>query len=477
MAQRADQPQHAARAEQGFQLVVGSLRSLGFTVNKEKCVPPTTELVFLGVGLSTDADGQGACASFIDAERKERLLAECTRVANAGSVPLHVLHSLLGKLSFVAMVLEFSRGFLRSGFATLKYALRRGVRRNQPVLVPTQLRMDLHWWCKAFKGASLRTMLHRRYVDNAFAAWDASVTVGLGAYYNGQHLSLSWAQLAALPDQRTYYPRVASSGRALSPINYLETFAAYWFLRRFASQLRGTTLVCFTDNTACLGMLTHMWGQAAYIPLLKQIRMLLLRFDVRLQVHYISTKDNVLADALSRGDMDAFRRANAAFLKQSLKPVDAEDWQLDPQIVRSDLDVHFGPFCTDGAVDWCRSNSHFARSWNGSVLEDCRRTDWTGRNVYCNGPFSLLLPILQRFLQCKEQSPRGTAALFVVPAWETASFYALLLQRPDVFTRVRRWETGTQLFTRPLPPHAGGGRRVLGPTRWPVEAWWASPTG
>jgi hypothetical protein len=104
--------------------------------------------------------------------------------------------------------------------------------------------------------------------------------------------------------------------------------------------------------------------------------MLLLRFDVRLQVHYISTKDNGLADALSRGDMDTFRRANAAFLKQSLKPADNEDWQLDPQIVRHDLDVHFGPFCTDGAVDWCRSNSHFVRPWNGGGLP-AHGLDWS----------------------------------------------------------------------------------------------------
>ena len=70
-----------------------------------------------------------------------------------------------------------------------------------------------------------------------------------------------------LPNQPTFYPK---PGTPTWHINYMELFAAYWFLKTWGPQVQGVTLVCHTDNTATEVMLKRMTGTATFIPLLKQ---------------------------------------------------------------------------------------------------------------------------------------------------------------------------------------------------------------
>jgi hypothetical protein len=66
----------------------------------------------------------------------------------------------------------------------------------------------------------------------------------------------------------------------------------------------GHTVVCYTDNTATEGMLKNMWGTSTFIPLLKEILVLLVKYDISLAPQRITTKDNILSDCLSRGAPD-----------------------------------------------------------------------------------------------------------------------------------------------------------------------------
>ena len=151
---------------------------------------------------------------------------------------------------------------------------------------------------------------------------------------------------------------------------------------------------------------------------------------------------------------------------------DQEDWQLAPEVF-AQLDFLFGPFAVDACVDAFRRNSHCSTSWTAE--QDCMVQRWHGLTVFCNGPFSMLLPILQRFLVCKGEEPVGTAALFILPLWVGEPFLRLVYARTDVFRIVQRFPAGSALFSTPIPTHLGGGRRYAGPTRWPVIAVWASP--
>jgi len=108
----------------------------------------------------------------------------------------------------------------------------------------------------------------------------------MGGFLDGDWFSISWEELRAWPNNPAFFPSW-DHGPERHMIAYLELFAGYWFLRRWASRLSGWTAVVFTDNTNCLSWLTKWTGPGYVVPLLKAIMSLLTKHDVQLQVHYI----------------------------------------------------------------------------------------------------------------------------------------------------------------------------------------------
>jgi hypothetical protein len=203
--------------------------------------------------------------------------------------------------------------------------------------------------------------------------------------------------------------------------------------------MRGKIMPLYTDSTAVLGMLKKMSGQTAFIPLLKEMHVLMLRLNIRLRPFYIWTGDNVLSDTLSRGPSakGEFERALDGWKDSTKISLDKDDWQFSPEEV-SELDEEFGPFVVDATSDVTGSNAHFARFW--SMNDDCRLHDWAGLNIFCNLPFSIMLSILLHFLRCKLKSPLGTTYAF---AAKTRATYA---------SHVRAWVTFCCYFEAPNLP-------------------------
>ena len=75
-------------------------------------------------------------------------------------------------------------------------------------------------------------------------------------------------------------------------------------------------------------MIRKLWGKADYIPLLKELQLLCLKYDITLQPEYINTKHNVLADALSRLEMETFFQLCKQWRQQAILARDDQDWRL-----------------------------------------------------------------------------------------------------------------------------------------------------
>ena len=99
----------------------------------------------------------------------------------------------------------------------------------------------------------------------------------------------------------------------------------------------------------------------------------------------------------------------------------------------------------DGACDVHGANAQFRAYW--TAMEDARLMAWDGLRIYINPPFRLFMAILLQFLRCKARCQLGTSAMFIMPVWESADFYRLVRRLPHVFTTVREWPAGAQLFT------------------------------
>ena len=55
-----------------YNRLIELLLDLGFVVNRNKCVPPTTRLTFLGIELDSDAQSEGICRMTIPNAKRER---------------------------------------------------------------------------------------------------------------------------------------------------------------------------------------------------------------------------------------------------------------------------------------------------------------------------------------------------------------------------------------------------------------------
>ncbi|KAK3270340.1 hypothetical protein CYMTET_21261 [Cymbomonas tetramitiformis] len=192
---------------------------------------------------------------------------------------------------------------------------------------------------------------HRGQENGAATASDASGTLGVGGVWEQLFFMLSWADLARLP-QRPWFPRMADCPSSWS-INYLELFAVWWAVVLWRQRMSGHTVVVNIDNQSAMYQVGSWWGLVAYLPLLRQI------FFVcsRLQPKYITTKDNLLADLLSRLDMPRFLVEHKAFLRADVWRQDRDGWMVCP-VRCAALDQEFGPFTVDLCVAESRANSY-----------------------------------------------------------------------------------------------------------------------
>ena len=155
--------------------------------------------------------------------------------------------------------------------------------------------------------------------------------------------------------------------------------------------------------------------------------------------------------------------------KRTSKPVsriDRDDKMLDP-IEFAQLDREFGPFTVDMCCDPDGLNSHCRRfhSKANSALD----ANFCKEVVWANVPFSNPKPFIEKFVQDFEKSPETTSGLFILPQWKGAAWWPLVKH----WRVVKEWPAGSTIFSAPGRP--GGDRVPLGPTSWPVLAFYIPP--
>jgi hypothetical protein len=469
-------------------LTIELVTFLGFELNPKKVEPCTQDIVYLGIQLQTNADGHCDVVARVDETKIATLNTLCLRVSNQVFIKQKDLEWLVGLMSFCSQVIFGSRLFMRAAYSML-YKLKSSKLRK--LGVGRWLRDDLEMWPRLLRennGQAVSVVRRRLHTD--FFAVDASLLTGMGGWFDGDFFAVMWPELAAWPvDWIERWTEFAPfRDVASSHINYLEIFVIWYALFLWGDRLRGYEVLIWTDNTTAEYNVAKLWGKPGMIPILKEIWLLLVRYDVRLRPVPIRSKVNVEADALSRQDWVmlceavGLPRTMAAALarkepwvmqlllqhceRKAREVTDYDDWMIVYDVFHGWW-KRFGPFDYDGAVDVWKGNTWCREGW--SIVDDSTHKDWDGLNVYCNPPYSKILEFLVRFLFCKMRTPVATAALFVLPVWDgprAQTFWKLVGRYPEVFVPVDRYETGSFLFTSPNV--RGVNRKQCGPTRWPV---------
>ena len=218
--------------------------------------------------------------------------------------------------------------------------------------------------------------------------------------------------------------------------------------------VRGCRVLLLLDNQAAVGAINKRASMSALMnAFLQRLFSALDTAACMVVAVYLPGRLNVRADRLSR--LSGQR--------------DNSDWQLRPFLFRLATRL-VGRFTVDACCDVLGQNSFCAGSFWCS-LDPCTGHDWTGHQVWCNPPWELISDVLLHFRRVYHADGLGsTSALFVLPAWHTASWWrhlsgalvlgafppsSFLFTSPDWFRASK---------ANPVPLE----RVARGLTRWPV---------
>ncbi len=255
---------------------------VGFAVNPKKVHPATTELEFLGIIIDTEK-----MELRISNDRLEEVLEVIQQWRGKRRGKKRELLSLIGKLSFVTRVVAHGRSFLRRFIDTASKAKHL----HHYVRLPSGFQADLDWWyyyLEQWNGISMFPDPIWTEASTLDIYTDAS-NIALSGYYNG-------AWFVELTD--------TTQSIAHRELRALVLAAATW-----GAEWSSMSILFHCDNMSTVQILNSSTSRCADLMcLLRSLLYIAAKYQFRYKAEYINTKDNTIADSLSRLDFYRFWR-------------------------------------------------------------------------------------------------------------------------------------------------------------------------
>jgi len=339
-----------AECKLALDVLLQLLEDLGFTVSPTKTVQPCQSILFLGLLLESNLEGTGKMQitvpedKLLKAEQAvQDLLSDISRVAlrRSAAVPrpvnsvisLKTLQSVLGYLNHIATAIYAARAYMRGMIDACKSAK---AENRWTIEVNPMMIADLKWWytfARAFNGRA--QILSEPVMCPGYLATDASTSWGMGGFLGsatatagqtarcpisgrlrGRYFSVNWDETyynmkEALPLQVRKYFVEKLLPRADMPrrfwIDYREQFATFYAMLLWVEDLQGRHVAFQQDNQVAMTTLNSLCATNWQMQrLIQAMAAFMADHNMRAQSHWIPSKQNLLADPLSRGDMPTF---------------------------------------------------------------------------------------------------------------------------------------------------------------------------
>lgn len=210
------------------------------------------------------------------------------------SLSLTELQRITGYLNFVSVVVPLGRTFLRRLYNMELYFPPGNVHQRQRI--SSDRKKDLQWWASVLSGIPQRSIATQ--VRETIAAWtDAASSKGLGAFYISQRQTIPQPEAAfsiLLPTTRM---------QTREHINTLEMRAVEQAFLYWGEAWKGKKVVLHVDNRAVAHGLENGTIRGASMHVLRRCCLLATEHDIELEMQWIPTQENALADALSHLDV------------------------------------------------------------------------------------------------------------------------------------------------------------------------------
>ena len=248
------------------------LQDLGLEVNQSKLVPPSTQVICLGIlvdtvqkTLSTPEDKLKDTINMVDNWQGRK---KCTR---------NQFQSLLGSLLYIIKCVHPAQYFFNRMLVIL-----RDNTENRYISLDTSFFQDLNWFQQFLRNFNGVTYFDNRKPQGEIHL-DASLT-GFGACYDNM--------VYALPLPESFVEFHITQLEMLNVIVALKVWSTVW-------QNKKITLYC--DNMAVVDVITTGKTRDSFLATCaRNIWLITAIFNIQLQVFHVPGKANVTADLLSR---------------------------------------------------------------------------------------------------------------------------------------------------------------------------------
>ena len=226
-------------------------------------------------------------------------------------ITLHQLQKLCGFLNSLSCCVVPGRAFTRRLYAQGKAS--RATKEHHHLRISKEMRLDLEMWITFLKHP---TAFCRPFIDftdiissqeiNFFT--DASGSYGMGGLCDDSWMILKWDRKFMMK----YKPM----------IQYLEMYALLAGVVAWIHKYKNQSVKIFCDNQNVVRMVNDNSTSCEHCMKLVRIMVLhCLTLNVNLSAEYIKSKDNDLADPISRGELNLFfKRIRDREMKMSALP-------------------------------------------------------------------------------------------------------------------------------------------------------------
>ena len=260
-------------------ILITLLTDLGFDINWDKCVGPSQQMTFLGIILDS-ADMSMSIPPSKLREIRQSALMWCDKQ----KATKRQIQSIAGKIQWTAKCVKAVRPVLRS-----LIDLQKGLRHpSHRIRLPAQVKSDIRYfcqWCVHFNGVVIIPADCKPQPDTTVFT-DASLDAG-AAYCKGDFVFSNWAADA---------PSIAPQS-----IYIKELCAILLAYRRWCHVWSDRTVHIYTDNIGALWAIRKGLTQNNIANnILREILWISAYCNISFEVHYIRSKDNYVADSISR---------------------------------------------------------------------------------------------------------------------------------------------------------------------------------
>ena len=275
-------------------LIVKTLRFLGFHVAFDKLIYPSKCVTFLGIILDTDR-----MELRLPEGKLHKLLDLLNGHLSKKKVSKKDLESIGGLLSHCAHLVKGGRIFCKSTYELYKQMV---LKNKRYIKLSAEVIADFNWWIRLFPFFNGTVKMFSPEFELPMVS-DSSLK-GFAVYLGQDWVAGTWDDGDHIPlftnCQHVGYKPVWDSFDRKN-INELELWPIVVGLKRWVKFFRDKLLHVFTDNTQVMFMLIN--GNSSNPTCsnwLREIFWLCAIYNVTLCPKYISTKSNLVADTLSR---------------------------------------------------------------------------------------------------------------------------------------------------------------------------------